>query len=164
MAGLVCGEVARVDLALLLVNAEPRPVRRVLEQPNELRVRRSDPSVEFHGVALVVPAFRGDLVLVHRRQMRPILRDDPADALGEQFRHVGHVAEDFERRPLVEPLRAQGRGIRHPHDPRDSGRVVGEGECGVVVVAQAIHHTNGTAMSVVPDALGHAGPVDGARV
>ena len=133
---LVGGEVAGVDLTPVAVRALSRGRARPLEELDDARVRCGEPPRELHRVALVVPPLFCDRVLVVRRHGRPVLVDAALDAVGEDLGRIRDVADDLQRRPLVELGGAQAVRRYGADDPRDRRGVVGEPESFVLVVAE----------------------------
>src|SRR5687768_3858633 len=139
VARLIRAEVARVELAVLGMDAWARAGALVHEETHDRRVRRADPARQLHGIPLAIAPLLRELVLIERRQRRTVLLDAALDPLGEDLGGVCDVSHDFDRGPLAEPHRAQSIGADRPDYARERRRVVGEREGAVLVVPETIH-------------------------
>src|SRR5258706_436072 len=139
VVGLICGEVARVDLAPVAMRAGRRGGAGRLEKLDDARVGGGEPPRKLHRIALIVPPFLCDRVLVVRRDRRPVLVDASLHPVGEDLGRVGHVPDDLERGPLIELRLAQAVRRHCPNDPRDCRGIVRQEERLVLVVAQPFH-------------------------
>src|SRR5438093_118494 len=83
--GLICREVAGVDIAPIAVPARTGSRAGPLQKLDDARVRGGEPPRELHRIALVVPALGRHGVLVVRRDRRPVLVDAALHPVGEEL-------------------------------------------------------------------------------
>src|SRR2546423_5058359 len=102
MIGLIGGEMARVDLPPAAVGTGTGRRAGPLKELDDARMRGGRPPRKLHRIALVVPPFLCDGVLVVRGDRRAVLVDAPLHAVGEYLGRVGNVADDLDGGPLVE--------------------------------------------------------------
>ena len=156
VARLIRAEVARVELAVLGVDAWTGAGAFVHEETHDRRVRGADAARQLHGIPLAVaPLFR-ELVLIERRQRRTVLLDAALNPLGEDLGGICDVSHDFDRGPFTEPHRAQSIGSDRPDDARERRRVVGKCEGAVLVVPETVHAS--TLANFRATRVGAAGP------
>src|SRR5687767_2673933 len=103
MTRLIRAKVARVELAVLRMNAWAGACALVHEETHDRRVRRADAARQLHGVSLAVAPLLGECVLIERRKRWTVLLDAALHALGEDLGGVCDVSHDFDRGPLTEP-------------------------------------------------------------
>lgn len=139
MARLISAEVARVELAMLGMDARPRAGPLVHEEPNDRRVRRAEASRQVHRIPLGVPPFLGKRVLIEGRERWTVLFDAAPDPLGEDLGGVGDVTHDLDRGPVTEPHGPEAIGAHRPDDARKRRGIVGEREGTVLVVSETVH-------------------------
>src|SRR5688500_2369630 len=139
VARLIRAEVARVELAVLGMDAWAGAGAFVHEETHDRGVRRAHAARQLHGIPLAVAPFLRQRVLIEGRQRWTILLNAALDPLGEDLGGVCEVAHDFDRRPLTELHRPQAIGSDRPDDARERRGVVGECEGAVLVVPETVH-------------------------
>jgi hypothetical protein len=139
MARLIRAEVARVELAVLGMDAWAGAGAFVHEETHDRRVGRADAARQLHGIPLAVAPLLRQRVLIEGRQRWTIFLDAALDPLSEDLGGVSEVAHDVDRGPVTEPHRSQSIGAHRPDDARERRRVVGKCEGAVLVVPETVH-------------------------
>src|SRR5437763_504507 len=93
---------AGIDLSPVAVDARTSRGTGPLQELDDPRMRGGEPPRQLHRIALVVPPFLRDGVLIVRRDRGAVFVDASLHAVGEYLGRVGDVADDLDRGPLVE--------------------------------------------------------------